>query len=148
MLPDLDKFHAEKSLVRLRTRAAGVQSVLRHTSCSSVRVPEVEAWKARHGCGVWRRKKFLVIEGKRGVGKTEFVRSLYGEDNTLELNCAGVHAVNLRDFRPLGHKLILWDEATPGRVLANWKLFQWPPCWIDLGHSATASLVYKVWVNE
>ena len=23
-----------------------------------------------------------------------------------------------------------------------------PPCWIDLGHSATGTLVYKVWVND
>ena len=25
---------------------------------------------------------------------------------------------------------------------------QCPPCWIDLGHSATAREVYKVWVND
>ena len=23
-----------------------------------------------------------------------------------------------------------------------------PPCWIDLGHSATGTLVYKVWAND
>ena len=23
-----------------------------------------------------------------------------------------------------------------------------PPCWIDLGHSATGTLVCKVWVND
>ena len=98
--------------------------------------------------GMWRRKKFLVLEVKSGVGKTEFVRGLFGPDKTLELNCAGIGAVNLRDFKPLEHKVVLWDEASPELVLGNRKLFQCPPCWIDLGHSATGSFVYKVWVNE
>ena len=90
----------------------------------------------------------MVLEGKSGLGKTEFVRSLCGTARTLELNCAGIVTVNLRDFKPLEHKLIMWDEASPDLVLANRKLFQCPPCWIDLGHSATATLVYKVWVND
>ena len=148
VLPDLDKHHAECTAARLHKRAAEVQHLLGATSCRSVRVPEVEAWKARYGRGVWRRKKFLVLEGKSGTGKTEFVRGLFGSDKTLELNCAGVVAVNLRDYRPLEHKVVLWDEASPALVLGNRKLFQCPPCWIDLGHSATGSLVYKVWVNE
>ena len=90
----------------------------------------------------------MVLEGKSGTAKTQFVRGLYGPDKTLELNCAGVTAVNLRDCRPLEHKVVLWDEASPELVLENRKLFQCPPCWIDLGHSATGTLVYKVWVNE
>ena len=148
VLPDLDKRHAESTAARLHKRAAEVQGLLASTACRSVRIPEVEAWKARYGRGVWRRKKFLVLEGKSGTGKTEFVRGLFGPDKTLELNCAGVVAVNLRDYRPLEHKVVLWDEASPELVLANRKLFQCPPCWIDLGHSATGTLVYKVWVNE
>ena len=148
VLPDLDKHHAESTAARLHKRATEVQQLLAATASRSVRLPEVEAWKARFGRGVWRRKKFLVLEGKSGTGKTQFVRGLYGTDKTLELNCAGVTAVNLRDYRPLEHKVVLWDEASPELVLENRKLFQCPPCWIDLGHSATGTLVYKVWVNE
>ena len=88
VLPDLDRHHAESTAARLHQRAAAVQDMLRFTDCRSVRVPEVEAWKARYGRGVWRRKKFLVLEGQSGTGKTEFVRGLYGTLQTLELNCA------------------------------------------------------------
>ena len=66
------------------------------------------------------------MEGKSGTGKTEFVRGLFGARKTLELNCAGVVAVNLRDFKPLAHKVVLWDEASPALVLENRKLFQCP----------------------
>ena len=48
----------------------------------------------------------------------------------------------------MGHKVVLWDEASPALVLENRKFFQCPPCWIDLRHSATGTLVYSVWVNE
>eukprot|EP00974_Lingulodinium_polyedra_P111547 10788296-Lingulodinium_polyedra.AAC.1 len=54
------------------------------------RVDVVEQWKAKCGCGFWPRKKFLVLEGKSGLGKTEFARDLFGVDQTLELNCSGV----------------------------------------------------------
>ena len=76
VLPDLGRHHAESTAARLHQRAAAVQDMLRFTDCRSVRVPEVEAWKARYGRGVWRRKKFLVLEGQNGTGKTEFVREL------------------------------------------------------------------------
>ena len=148
ILPDLDKHQAELTSGRLLKRASEVQELLATTASRSVCVPEVEAWKVKYGQGVWRRKKFLVLEGKSGTGKTEFVRSLFGPDKTLELNCAGIGAINLRDYRPLDHKVVLCDEASPSLVLANRKLFQCPPCWIDLGHSATGSLVYKVWIND
>ena len=143
-LPDLDKHHAEFTAARLHKRASDVQHLLASTACRSVRVPEVEAWKARYGRGVWRRKKFLVLEGKSGTGKTEFVRGLFGPGKTLELNCGGVVAVNLREFRPLEHKVILWDEASPDLVLENRKLFQCPHAgstWgtVPRGHWCTRS---------
>ena len=127
VLPDLDKRHAECTAASVHKRATEVQRLLGMTACCSVRVPEVEAWMSRYGRGVWRRKKFLVLEGKSGTGKTEFVRGLYGTTQTLELNCAGVSAVNLRDYKPFEHKVVLWDEASPELVLTNRKLFQCPP---------------------
>ena len=133
VLPDLDRHHAESTAARLHQRAASVQDMLRYTDCRSVRVPEVEAWKARYGRGVWRRKKFLVLEGPSGTGKTEFVRGLYGTPQTLELNCAGLISVNLRDYKPFEHKVVLWDEASPELVLTNRKLFQCPPMLDRLG---------------
>ena len=69
LLPDLVKHHAECTAVRLHRRATDVQHLLASTACRSVRVPEVEAWKARYGRGVWRRKKFLVLEGRAARGR-------------------------------------------------------------------------------
>ena len=33
-------------------------------------------------------------------------------------------------------------------MLANRKLFQAPPLWVDLGTHATAQYVYNVWVSD
>ena len=98
--------------------------------------------------GVWLRKKFLVLDGPSGVGKTAFVRSLFGHEATLELNCASAEHINLRDFDTRKHRLVLFDAAPVALVLAQRTLFQAPPLWIDLGASATAQYVYKVWVND
>ena len=73
---------------------------------------------------------------------------MFGHDATLELNCAGAEHINLRDFDPRKHRLVLFDEAPVSLILAQRKLFQAPPLWIDLGSSATAQYVYKVWVND
>ena len=110
--------------------------------------PQVNAWLLKRGQGTWLRKKFLVIGRHSGLGKTAFVRSLCGATATLELNCAVSEHVNLRDFEPLSHRCILWDEASVGLVLAQRKLFQAPAAWVDLGASATANYVYRVWVND
>ena len=126
VLPDLDKHHAESTAARLHKRASEVQQLLAAVASRSVRLPEVEAWKARFGRGVWRRTMFLVLEGKRGTGKTQFVRGLFGPEKTLELNCTGAMSTSLREYRPLEHKVALWDEASPELVLSNRKLFQSP----------------------
>ena len=73
---------------------------------------------------------------------------LLGATATLELNCAVSEHVNLRDFDPLSHRCILWGEASVGLVLGQRKLFQAPAAWVDLGSSATANYVYRVWVND
>ena len=64
------------------------------------------------------------------------------------MNCADAQHVNLRDFDPVKHRLELFDEAPVSLVLAQRKLFQAPPLFIDLGSSATAQYVYKVWVKD
>ena len=56
--------------------------------------------------------------------------------------------MNLRGFEPDVHRAILWDEAPVALILAQRKLFQCPPTWVDLGSSATANYIYKVWVND
>eukprot|EP00974_Lingulodinium_polyedra_P016977 1648850-Lingulodinium_polyedra.AAC.1 len=67
-----------------------MQSMLKAVAKPNKRVEVVEQWKAKCGCGFWARKKFLVLGGESGLGKTEFVRNLSGVDKTLELNCSGI----------------------------------------------------------
>ena len=91
----------------------------------------------------------MVIEGSSGLGKTEFVRAMYGAERTLELNCATCgRSPDLRQHDPLLHRCILFDEATPSMVVANRKLFQAPATWVDLGHSPTGRDVYRVFLND
>ena len=63
------------------------------------------------------------VPGAGGPGR-------HGEDGVRAglvrgaLNCARLVAVNLRDYKPFEHKVVLWDEASPELVLTNRKLFQ------------------------
>ena len=96
-----------------------------------------------------RRKQFLVLAGRSGVGKTEYVRGLFGPQALLELNCANAACVpDLRAFDHETHKVVLFDEACVEMVLKNRKLFQAPACLIDLGHSPTGRDVYRVFLND
>ena len=83
------------------------------------------------------------------MGKTEFVKGLFGVDKTLELNCAncGVNP-DLRSFEPDKHKCVLFDEGSVVMVSANRKLLQAPASWVDLGHSPTGRDVYRVFLND
>ena len=147
-LADLDRWHRESQQLQLEQHVARRQADLDARLCSFRPVAQVEEWKAAHG-GVCMRKKFLVLQGPSGLGKTEFARRLLGDAAmTFEINMAGSNDFCLRNFVPLQHRLILWDEARPQLVLQQRKLFQCPAAWIDLGASPTGALVYRVWVND
>ena len=96
-----------------------------------------------------QRRKILVLEGESGLGKTEFVKRLFGSDKTLELNCAncGVNP-DLRRFDLDQHQCVLFDEGTVEMVASNRKLFQAPASWVDMGHSPTGRDVYHVFLND
>ena len=94
------------------------------------------------------RYKFLVIEGQSMTGKTYFTKWLTGDpDRVFETNCASCPEPDLRDFKGLYHQVILFDEASPQMVLAQKKLFQAPPCFVELGCSSTNCHSYKVLVS-
>ena len=91
------------------------------------------------------RYKFLVIEGESCTGKSYFVRWIMGDPNlVLETNCASTPEPDLREYCPLKHKAVLFDEASPSMVLRQKKLFQAPPCMVELGSSTTNCHCYKV----
>ena len=69
------------------------------------------------------------------------------EANVLEVNCASCPEPDLREFRPLLHKGLLFDEASCQMVLQQKKLFQAPPTPVRLGCSTTNCNAYDVFVS-
>ena len=99
----------------------------------------------RQFAGILSRYKFLVIEGKSKTGKTYFTKWMLGApDRVFETNCASCPEPELRDFNALYHQIILFDEAAPQMVIKQKKLFQAPPCFVELGCSTTNCHAYRV----
>ena len=148
-LADLDKLLECRKEQDMSRRVALLQARL-SGSLRRFRVfPQIEAWRSSYDKEGLPRKKFLVLEGGSGLGKTEFVRALAGPGRTLELNCANCGtSPDLRQHNALLHKIVLFDEAPPSLVAQNRKLFQAPCCWVDLGHSPTGRDVYRVFLND
>ena len=94
------------------------------------------------------RYSFLVLDGPSRTGKTCYAKHITGNHSQVwELNCAGGSEPDLRGFDPCVHKAILFDEATPMMVLNQRRLFQSPPCMLDLGCSTTNGHNGQVFVS-
>ena len=94
------------------------------------------------------RYPFLVITGASCTGKTMYAKWLFGNPSKVyEVNCASTPEPDLRQFDSLEHEGILFDEAQPQMVCDQRKLFQGPPCWVDLGCSTTNCHKYQVFVS-
>ena len=94
------------------------------------------------------RRKFLVLSGPSRTGKTQFVKSLFGTDATLEVNCAGEEHPTLADFQDEKHRVLLLDEASPTMVGFNRKLFQAPNALVQVAQSKTSCHSYSVYLND
>ena len=148
-LADFDRLAAARRERDLHRRVAEIQKAVAQTNRSFKTFEVVEEWKRQATQPCQRRKKFLVLEGASGVGKTEYARSLFGAEQTLELNCANCHSSpDLRTFDATKHRCVLFDEAHVQLILDCRKVFQAPACWLDLGHSPTGVNVYRVFLND
>ena len=146
-LADLDKWNAEMKRMRQRLWILEAQDKVAQQIKPCLRLEAVDNWLQQYRGLGFTRKKFLVLEGGSGLGKSEFVRQLFPPGKLLELNCGSTSFVNLRDFDWEQHEGILFDEATPSLVARERKVFQCPPVELDLGHSPTGRDVYKVFIN-
>ena len=147
-LQDLDRWHASQQESLIEVRAHATQLRLRQGLRAFRPIPAVDAWLDMYSSGVHARKRLLVLDGPSGMGKTEFVRSLFPQSAVLELNCAGLVHVCIPGFDALEHKCIFWDELSAVVVTANRKLFQHPAVFVDIGHSPTGQHVKKLWLND
>jgi len=110
----------------------------------------VENWKMQYTSskhGVERRFKILVLRGESMAGKSSFAESLFGEENTLLLNCQGLESdlPSLRDFDRSRHRCIVFDEAVHMQVLNNKSLFQAGKNRVWLGQSRCGGFAYPIW---
>ena len=147
-MQDLTAWQNAKEELRLADHVRQVQAHHSATNYAFKSYPIVEQWKASVWEPMLRRKKFLVIEGPSGVGKTEFIKQLAGPEKTLEISADGMTSPYLRNFIPSQHRIIFWDECKVDLVIAYRKLFQCPASWITLGVSPTGRDVYRVWLND
>ena len=148
-LADLDRLGEARRQLALESRVQEIQRCLASSASRFRKYPTVLQWLKDSSAGIQRRKRFLVLEGPSGIGKTEYVRSLHGASRTLELNCASCGtSPDLRQHNPEVHRLVLFDEGSPEMVLHNRKVFQAPAAILDLGHSPTGRDVYRVWLND
>ena len=147
-LTNLERLVSEKRSAALSVRAEHVQAVRAAQIAKFKTVPVVtQHWLPQYQ-HIKPRYAFLVLQGPSGTGKTSFAKHITGDPSeVLEVNCSACPEPDLRDLDPDKHKAILFDEASPSMVLSQRRLFQAPPCFVDLGCSATNCHKYQVFVS-
>ena len=110
----------------------------------------VEDWKLQYTparYGVAQHFKILVLRGESMEGKSSFAKSLFGEQQTLLLNCQGLDSdlPSLRDFHRSLHRCIVFDEVVHTQVLNNKSLFQAGKNIVWLGQSRCGGFAYPIW---
>ena len=145
---NLERLIAEKRNVALAARAAHIQAVCAAQISKFKDVPVVtQHWLPQYQ-HIKARYAFLVLQGPSGTGKTSFAKHITGDPSeVLEVNCSACPEPDLRDLDPERHRAILFDEASPSMVLSQRRLFQAPPCFVDLGCSTTNCHKYQVFVS-
>ena len=146
-LKNLEHVDREQEAELLKSRMAIIQEALRADLCEFREVPEKEA-SLKQFERIRNRYDFLVLHGQSCTGKTIWAKWLFDDPQAvLDINCASCPEPDLRDFRPLTHKGILFDEASAEMVLRQKKLFQGPPTKVRLGCSTTNCHAYDVFVS-
>ena len=92
-LSDLETWRSIQVADELHRRTSNIQLQLRSTMKSFRDFKVVNEWLGSFSGRCVSRKPFLVISGPSGVGKSEFVRSLFELGEVPELNCAGLEHV-------------------------------------------------------
>ncbi len=146
-LQNLDVVSREMQASFLADKMRIIQEALTAELCEFRDVPEKAVFLDQFK-RIRSRYKFLVLHGESCTGKTIWAKWLFGNPElVLEVNCASCPEPDLREFKPLLHKGILFDEANAEMVLRQRKLFQAPPTSVRLGCSTTNCFAYDVFVS-
>ena len=146
-IDNLKRLEREQEQMILNARLAHIRLSLEGTLKPFKSFPQVDEFNKQFN-EIRSRYKFLVVEGKSKTGETYFTKWMMGNpDRVFETDCASCPEPELRDFKALYHQVILFDQASPALVIAQQKLFQAPPCFVELGCSTTNCHSYKVLVS-
>jgi len=142
---DVRAFSRQQDLAR---RAAVIRQRLAASKAPRRQLPQVEEeFLPQFADESLHRRKFLVLDGGSGFGRTEFARSLArSSESFIELTCSNTEHVDLRAFSPDAHDVIIWDECPPSLVLKFKKLFQGQAAEVMLGQTNTSQHAYSVFV--
>ena len=147
-LENLERLQQEKRRLELAEHIRSVQKQLDAKRKQAKVLPAVTQWLQSFAT-VEQRYAFLVLDGPSRTGKSVFSRSLSPcPENFLEVDCSGTEYPDLRDFKPLQHTVVLFDEATPTLVLRNKKLFQASASKCKMASSPTNLNAYDVWFHQ
>ena len=146
-LPNVEKLIQESIALELGDIIAAKEKILEKSRTPFRELPEVSALlKDLQECR--DRRKFLVLDGPSRMGKTMYVKSLFGKDKTLELNCSGEEDPQMQGYKHTQHKCVLFDEAAPEMISKYRKLFQCPNAVVQMAQSKTGCFSYPVYVND
>ena len=147
---DLDKYSQLAEQYRMEAHVERAQAHFEGLKRPFKRLPQVHAFLRKYvnNREPVARKKILILDGPSGVGKTEFVRSLFTSASLLEINAGDMSVVCLPGFNQTTTRAILWDECRAELVAKNRKIFQHSCCWVDIGHSPTAQHVRRIYLND
>ena len=148
-LGNLEKWYEEKMVMERNLRIAARQAELTRKQLPFKTLAKVDAFLRKFlGPIPCERKKILVLTGPSGMGKTQYVRSLFPPGGLLELNAANMAVPCLPGFDERLHRAIFWDECPAVLVSDNRKLFQHTATLMDLGHSPTGQHIQRYWLND
>ena len=115
-----------------------------------IKHPMVEQWKQQYDpsrYGEDRRFQTLLLRGASRKGKTCFAESLFGEKNSIIVQCQGLgtNLPSLRHFDRTVHRCIIFDEVSHEQILNNKALFQAGKNVLDLAQSNCGGFHYSIW---
>lgn len=115
--------------------------------------PEIDRWLAQFEHEFMKncfRFKCLLFRGDSESGKSKKAVSLFGSENTMQVNAQGMAPAlpSIRVFDRTQHLAILWDEIEPSQVLHNKLVFQSGLEPVALQQSACNGFSYTKWLFQ
>ena len=147
-MPSIEQWKGEATAAALEAHIVMVTTQLEAVKKPFKQIPLVQMWAAQYEVLRWRYK-FLILEGPSCYGKTQLAKSLCRSPiSFLEVDCSSCVEPLLKEYEPLVHEVILFDEANPEMVVRCKKLFQAGASWVTLGASNTNCHAYRCWLHR